>query len=99
MASPAERLTGIIGAMLAELRGGAAPAVTLDAELERDLGIDSLARVELTLRIERAFGVRLQEESVVAARSAFSTGILFTPWRPLFRSSLASASIPRVRIE
>ncbi|OGA60859.1 MAG: hypothetical protein A3G81_24085 [Betaproteobacteria bacterium RIFCSPLOWO2_12_FULL_65_14] len=69
MASPAERLTGIIGAMLAELRGGAAPAVTLDAELERDLGIDSLARVELTLRIERAFGVRLQEESVVAARS------------------------------
>ncbi len=68
MASTAERLSGIIGTMLAELRGGAAPVVTLDAELERDLGIDSLARVELTLRIEQAFGVRLPEESVVGAR-------------------------------
>jgi len=66
---PAQDLTGIIGGLLAELRGGAAPPVALDAELERDLGIDSLARVELTLRIERAFGVRLPEESVVAART------------------------------
>jgi acyl carrier protein len=63
------QLTDIIGAMLAELRGGAAPPVALDAELERDLGIDSLARVELALRIEQAFGVRLSEESVLEART------------------------------
>jgi 1-acyl-sn-glycerol-3-phosphate acyltransferase len=69
MATSAERLTGIISAMLAELRAGAAPAITLDAELERDLGIDSLARVELTLRIEHAFGVRLPEGIVVGART------------------------------
>ena len=54
--------------MLAELRGGPAPAVELDAKLERDLGVDSLARVELTLRIEQVFGVRPPEESVVGAR-------------------------------
>ena len=38
------RLTEIIGAMLAERRGGAAARVDPDAQLERDLGIDSLAR-------------------------------------------------------
>ena len=37
------RLTEIIGAMLAERRGAAA-RVDPDAQLERDLGIDSLAR-------------------------------------------------------
>src|SRR4051812_50058402 len=33
--------------------------VTLTSRLDRDLGIDSLARTELILRIERAFRVRL----------------------------------------
>src|SRR5262245_55000926 len=33
--------------------------VTLASRLDRDLGIDSLARTELVLRIERAFRVRL----------------------------------------
>src|SRR4051812_49952190 len=33
--------------------------VTLASRLDRDLGIDSLARTELILRIERAFRVRL----------------------------------------
>ena len=33
--------------------------VTLASRLDRDLGIDSLARTELVLRIERSFRVRL----------------------------------------
>ena len=33
--------------------------VSLSSRLERDLGIDSLGRTELILRIERAFGIRL----------------------------------------
>ena len=33
--------------------------VTLASRLDRDLGIDSLARTELVLRIERKFRVRL----------------------------------------
>ena len=41
----------------------------LDARLERDFGIDSLARVELTLRIERTFDLRLPEELVTAAET------------------------------
>ncbi|HEX2495167.1 MAG TPA: AMP-binding protein [Steroidobacter sp.] len=35
--------------------------ITLDSTLDHDLGLDSLARVELFTRIERRFGVRLPE--------------------------------------
>ena len=73
--------------MLAELRGGPAPRVSLDAELERELGIDSLARVELVLRIEREFGVHLPEALASAAR---------TP-RELLRALAAAA--PRLQPE
>lgn len=38
--------------------------------LDKDLGIDSLARVELSLRIERAFGVRLPEPALMEAETA-----------------------------
>ncbi|HUJ87351.1 MAG TPA: AMP-binding protein [Burkholderiales bacterium] len=73
--------------MLAELRGGPAPRVSLDDRLEQELGIDSLARVELVLRIERAFDVRLPE--VLAAEAS-------TP-RELLRA-LAAAS-PRLALD
>jgi Acyl-CoA synthetases (AMP-forming)/AMP-acid ligases II len=36
---------------------------TLDSALDRDLGLDSLARVELLTRIERSFGVTLREQA------------------------------------
>src|SRR5689334_146705 len=36
-------------------------SLSLDSSLERDLGLDSLGRVELLGRMERAFGVRLPE--------------------------------------
>src|SRR4051812_50072241 len=38
--------------------------VTLASRLDRDLGIDSLARTELILRIERTFRVRLAVTAV-----------------------------------
>ena len=41
--------------------------VTPDSILDRDLGIDSLARLELSLRIERGFGVRLAEQALMEA--------------------------------
>ncbi|MHB1220592.1 MAG: acyl carrier protein [Gammaproteobacteria bacterium] len=39
----------------------AVQAISLDASLERDLGIDSLGKVELFHRIEKQFSVRLPE--------------------------------------
>lgn len=49
-------------------RVGPAP-VTLDHALERDLGLDSLGRVELVHRLERAFDVHLPEQLLVMAET------------------------------
>jgi acyl carrier protein len=63
-------LLQITAAMLGELRPGAPiRTVHLDDRIERDLGLDSLSRLELVLRIEHAFGVRLPERLAAAART------------------------------
>ncbi|HYA73861.1 MAG TPA: AMP-binding protein, partial [Roseiarcus sp.] len=43
--------------------------VALSSRLDRDLGIDSLGRTELILRIERAFGVRLPIDAMAEAET------------------------------
>ena len=54
-----------------ELRKGrrAALRVTLDSALDRDLGFDSLSRVELMLRLERTFGVDLPQQLPASAET------------------------------
>lgn len=54
-------MLAIVGELAHELRPQyARPAgISLASHLERDLGIDSLGRTELILRLERGFGVRL----------------------------------------
>jgi len=51
----------LVGQLALELHPHRHRPVTLDSHLERDLGLDSLGRVELLARIERAFGVALPE--------------------------------------
>ena len=53
--------------------------ITLDSSLDRDLGLDSLARMELLMRLEHSLGVRLPERTLANAE---------TP-RDLLRASLA----------
>src|SRR5262252_962470 len=59
----ARALLEVLNRFLADTRGAGSAAlkVTLDSLLERDLGIDSLGRVELWLRVEQRFGVGLPE--------------------------------------
>jgi acyl carrier protein len=66
---PVEReVLAIVAALVTELGGvRAAPRVTLDDALERDLGLGSLERVELLVRLERAFGVRLPDTVMAEA--------------------------------
>jgi 1-acyl-sn-glycerol-3-phosphate acyltransferase len=43
--------------------------ISLDSSLDRDLGFDSLGRVELLARLEKAFGVRLSEDLLGSAET------------------------------
>ncbi len=65
-----ETLVRIITKLLQELRPGAAqPSVQLTSDLEKDLGVDSLGRAELLMRIENQFGVSLPDIVLGTART------------------------------
>src|SRR6516164_2309107 len=56
-----QRFIALVCELVRELHGQGARAfeVSLSSRLDRDLGIDSLGRTELILRIERVFRIRL----------------------------------------
>jgi 1-acyl-sn-glycerol-3-phosphate acyltransferase len=82
-----EVLLEILGRLIRELRSNAPPMApfTLDTLLERELGLDSLARVELLLRVERTFKVKLPEHVL---------GTVETP-RDFLAAVLAAHPLPR----
>jgi len=69
--SDAQRLLGIVQGLARELRPHAPEVERLGVEhsLERDFGLDSLARTELLARIERELGARLGEQALVSAET------------------------------
>ena len=67
------------GALLAAMRDvvaelhphlGARAEITLDSSLDRDLGLDSLSRMELLSRLERRFGAAIPETVMANAETA-----------------------------
>jgi len=68
-ASRVDALLDIVRAVVTELHPAArAPAVIgLDAMFDRDLGVGGLVRIELLLRVERAFGITLPENTLQLA--------------------------------
>lgn len=69
---PAEAvLLALVDEALRELHVDAPdlPPVRLGSSLDRDLGFDSLARMELLLRVERTFGVALPEGTLAGAET------------------------------
>ncbi|WP_200892060.1 AMP-binding protein [Methyloterricola oryzae] len=60
-----------LGGLLAEVRPGASavPIDSLDVSLEKDLGLDSLSRVELLSRLERRFQLALPEHLYAEAET------------------------------
>ena len=85
----ADRLVALVEAALRDLSAGTTglPAVTLDSRLDHDLGLDSLARMELVLRTEREFGVELPQDTLQRAETV---GDL---WRAVARGG-ASPVVP-----
>jgi 1-acyl-sn-glycerol-3-phosphate acyltransferase len=65
-----ERVLDVVRGLLEELGShGAIGALTEKSNLDRDLGLGSLERVELLTRIEGAFGVRLPDKIAAEAGS------------------------------
>src|SRR5690242_2796973 len=64
-------LISIVQGLVAELRGqrSAPVEVSLSSRLDRELGIDSLGRTELVVRLERAFGVRMSTKVIGEAET------------------------------
>ena len=64
-------LLRLLEELASELHPGrqAEAPVELSSSLERRLGIDSLARLEMALRLERRFGVRLAERDLLEAET------------------------------
>jgi acyl carrier protein len=66
----AGKVLAVVAAVAREARShGALPEVSLDSSLERDLALDSLARVELVLRLEREFATSLPEQALATSET------------------------------
>ncbi|MEF3062749.1 AMP-binding protein [Ralstonia solanacearum] len=67
----AQRLLGIVRSVAQELRPQAPDIrkLTLDQSLDRDFGLDSLARAELLARIEHEYAVKLGEQALLDAET------------------------------
>jgi acyl carrier protein len=63
------RMLAVVQEVAREARPNVDAYVALDSSLERDLGLDSLARVELVLRLERESGVSLPEQALATAET------------------------------
>jgi acyl carrier protein len=65
----AEKLLQVVAAVAREARPNVEPHVALDVSLEKDLGLDSLARVELVLRLEKEFHASLPEQALATSET------------------------------
>ena len=65
----ANRVLAVVATVAREARPHVDTYVSLDSSLERELGLDSLARVELVLRLEREFALSLPEQALASSET------------------------------
>jgi fatty-acyl-CoA synthase len=89
-----ERVLEVIRSLLEELGSrGALPMLNGASQLDRDLGLGSLERVELLARLETAFGVRLADSVVAEANTPedLAKALLVAPGAETQNDEAASA--------
>jgi 1-acyl-sn-glycerol-3-phosphate acyltransferase len=91
-----QALLAIVRDLVRELRGHRGQSVepSLGSRLDRDLGIDSLGRTELVLRLERAFAVRLATEVIGEAETVRDLLVALGEARPVARHVPATVEAP-----
>ena len=70
-----EKLTAIINTMLEKKNKPTLSLLSADMNLRMDIGFDSLDLAELTVRIEREYGVDVFEDGLVATVGEITTKI------------------------
>src|ERR1700757_520340 len=81
-----ERVLDVLRDLLVELGShGALAELSIHSNLDRDLGLGSLERVELLTRLENAFGVRLPDTLAAEASTPeeLTTAIVEAPGTPV----------------
>jgi len=81
-----ERVLDVLRGLLEELGShGAVPELSTNSNLDRDLGLGSLERVELLTRLESAFGVRLPDALAAEATTPeeLTVAIVAAPGTPV----------------
>jgi 1-acyl-sn-glycerol-3-phosphate acyltransferase len=102
-----ERVLEIVRGLLRELGSfGALPILNASSNLDRDLGLGSLERVELLARLETEFGVRLPDRAASEAntpddltRVILETSQADSPDEKTFSALRASATTQRIHNE
>ncbi len=96
LATAQARVLDVVDTLASELRGGfdSRPA-RLDDSLERDLGISSLERVELLVRLEAAFGVRLGDAAMVEAETPGDLAAALAAADPALATAVPERAAPR----
>lgn len=95
----AETLLALAEELAAEVRPGfQRGSLTLDSSLQDDLGIDSLARVELLLRIEKAFRTAVPESAAMAAETLRDLLRALESGRPAGEAAAAPPAAPAQRL-
>ncbi|GAB3426162.1 AMP-binding protein [Massilia solisilvae] len=86
-----DQLLGIVEQVARENHPGQAYAVTGHSSFERELGLDSLARVELVQRVGRAFAVELPPQALAEADTPLELLRFLSPRR---YEDLRTAALP-----
>jgi 1-acyl-sn-glycerol-3-phosphate acyltransferase len=87
-------VTAVISGLLAELGSAPGRRIAPGDSLDRDLGLGSLERVELLLRIEQAFGIRLSDAVMLAADTVTDLVTAILAGSPAIESMPQAAAIP-----
>ncbi len=94
-----QALLAIVDGLRAELTRAPSASTRLGDALERDLGLDSLARVELLLRIQRSFNVDLPTEVLERAETVADIAAALDAAQPRAQRATASLTKPASAVQ